>query len=115
MNKQIKLATSLTTMAVLGIAVISDANAKTDRFRHSTNKQIQTCVSEIGRHADYGDASRVVHRIVALKQRNLVELEIKVETSVHLKSDGDIARKYTASCVTGTMGDLVKFRIAADG
>jgi len=110
MNKHIKLATSLTSLIVLGFAVASDAHAGSKQLRHTTDKQIQTCVAEIGRHADYDDASRVVHWVVSLQQKNLVELTIKIETAVYGQAGEEIARGYTASCVTGTMGDLVKFR-----
>lgn len=40
-------------------------------------------------------------------------MEIRIETSVCLKSENDVAREYTASCVTGTMDKLVKFRVNA--
>ena len=112
MNNRIKSITSLTIIALLGLSVVSEADADTSRFRQLTDAQIQVCVAEIGRHADYGNASRVVHEIVALEQRNLEEMEISVETSVYLQSDGDLPREYRVSCVTGTRRDLVKFNIA---
>jgi hypothetical protein len=112
MSMQLKSISSLTILVLLGLSVVSEADAGTSRFRHLTDAQIQVCVAEIGRHADYADASRVVHEIVALEQRNLEEMEISVETSVYLQSDGDLPREYRVSCVTGTRRDLVKFHIA---
>jgi hypothetical protein len=108
-----KIAASLTLLVLLGLSVVSNANAVSDRKMRRTSEQIQTCVSEIGRHADYDNAVRVVHWVAAMEQRNLEGLEMKVETSVYLRSDGDVIREYRASCVTGTMGKIVKFRIEA--
>lgn len=115
MNAQIKSATSLITLALFGLAFLCDANAGSVRSKRHTSEQIQTCISEIGRNANYENASRVVHWIAALNQRNLVEMEIKIETSVSLKSDDVVAREYRTVCVTGTMGDLVDFRIDVVG
>jgi len=111
MNDRIKTISSVTFLALLGSAICSDAIAGSVPITRGTDKPIQTCVAEIGKHADYINASRVVHRISTLDQRNLIEMEMTVETSVYLSSDDDVAREYTASCVTGTMGDLLEFRI----
>jgi hypothetical protein len=103
--------TSLTALALFGMTVTSDVNAAFGRDKDSADKQIQACVAEVGRHANYGDASRVLHRISSLNQRNLVELKIRIETSVFSKSEEAVVREFTASCVTDPMGDVVKFRI----
>jgi len=112
MNKHIKLATSLASLIALCLAVINVAHAGTSQLRPATDKQIHSCVAEIGKHADYDDAARVVHWIVSLQQKNLAELTIKIETAVYGQAGEEIARGYTTSCVTGTMGDLVKFRFS---
>ena len=109
MNEVAKITISLTMLALFGFALPCNADAGSPRARHDTGEQIEACISEIGRHADYGDASRVVHWVARLNQKNLVETEIRIETSVYLNSEAPV-REYAASCVTGTMGDLVKFR-----
>lgn len=113
MNDRRKLTTSLATVALLGLAVASDANADSDQYQRGTGKQIEACVSEIARHADYDDASRVIHLVTALEQRNLVEMEVRVETSVYLADDAAQSRAYSISCVADTMGGLVEFRFNA--
>ena len=113
MSNQFKSISSLTILVLLGLSVLSDARADSARSMRITNEHIQACVSEIGRHADYDNAARVVHRVVGLDQRNFEEMEIKVETLVFLKSESDLAREYRVSCTTGTMGDLVRFRFAS--
>ena len=112
MNNHLRLLTSLTSLMVLSFSAISDAHAGASQLRNSTNKQIQSCVAEIGKHADFDDATRVVHWVIALEQKNLMELTIKIESAVYGQVGEEIIRGYTASCVTGTMGDLVKFRFS---
>ena len=113
MNDRIKASASLAILALLGLTVASDVNAAFGRDKDGADQQIQACVAEVSRHANYGDASRVLHRVSALNQRNLVELKIRIETSVFSKTDETIVREYATSCITDTMGDVVKFRIDA--
>lgn len=111
MNDRFKAISSVTLLFLLGLSVCPDATASSVPAKRGTSEQIQTCVAEIAKHANYDNASRVVHWVAALDQRSLVEMEIRVETSVYLNSGDGVAREYTASCVTGTMGNLVKFHI----
>ena len=113
MNDRIKASTSLAILALLGLTVASDVNAESGLDKDRADPQIQACVAEVSRHANYGDASRVVHRVFSLDQRNLVELVIRIETSVFSKIDETIVREYTTSCVTDTMADVVRFHINA--
>jgi hypothetical protein len=101
---------SLSMLTLLGLSLTCDANAAQTHGKARDNRQIQACVAEIGRHANYDEASRVVHHVTTLEQRNIVEMQIGIETTVHLKGD-DTAREYRASCVTDSMGKLVKFRL----
>ena len=111
MNNRIKTISSATLLFLLSLAAVPDASAGFVPATRGTSVPIQTCVAEMGKHLDYGDASRVVHWIAKFDQRNLVEMVITIETSVYLKGDDGATRAYTSSCVTGTMGDLVDFRI----
>ena len=115
MNTRINSTTSLVTLALLISTVVGDANAGSVRNERHTSKQIQACVSEIARHADYDNAYRVVHSVDAIKQRNLIETEIRIETSVYLRNGDRVAREYSVFCVIGTMGDLVKLRVEKVG
>lgn len=113
MNIQIKSTMSLVILGIFGLTFLCDAQASSERHKRRTDEQIEACIFEVGRHANYDNATRVVHRIAAFNQRNLVELEMKIETSVTLGIDDAVARTYRSSCVTGIMGDLVEFRIVA--
>jgi hypothetical protein len=111
MNLRTRTLTSLTTLAVFGLTVASVANAASSRDEHRADEQIQACVAEVGKHADYRNASRELRRVATLNQKNLIELEIRIETSVFSVTDDMLVREYAVSCVTDTMGDVVKFRI----
>ena len=100
-------------LALLGLTMTCDANADSNREQRRTIKQVRSCVAEIAKHANYDDASRAFHLVERLKQKNLVELEIRIETSVYV-SDGEPAtRKYKTSCLVAGLGILVDFRIDA--
>jgi len=113
MNDRIKTISAISMLLILGLAVAPNADAGTVSAQRGTSLPIRTCIAEIGKNVDYGNASRVVHTVTSLDQKNLVELEIRIETSVYLKSDDDIATEYTASCVTAALGDIVEFEIDA--
>ncbi len=116
MKARAKPVMSLGALALFGLAFTCTASADPGNHDHRTNDQIEACVAEIAAHADYSDASHVVHRVSRLKQRNYEELVIRVSTSVYGESDEVTLREYAASCVTATMGNLVKFRInSAEG
>jgi len=113
MNDRIKIFSSITMLVILGLAVVPDADAATVSAQRGTSLPIQTCIAEIGKNVDYGNASRVVHWVASLDQKNLVELEIRIQTSVYLTSDDDVASEYTASCVTGALGEILSFRFVS--
>jgi hypothetical protein len=50
MSNQIKTISSITIIVLLGLSVVSEADAGTSRFRQITDAQIPVCVAEIGRH-----------------------------------------------------------------
>jgi hypothetical protein len=110
MNDRIRIFSSITMLVILGFAVAPNADAGTVSAQRGTSLPIQTCIAEIGKKVDYGNALRVVHTVTSLDQKNLVELEIQIETSVYLKSDDDVATEYTASCMTGALGKVISIR-----
>ena len=105
MSLSIRKAIPLGALALFGLVLGHNA-AASDEYRK--NEQIRTCVSAIGERADYSDADRVVHTVTRLRQRNYAELEIRVDTSVYGPED---VREYAASCVTHTLGDIVRLRV----
>lgn len=105
MNTRSRQIISLGAVLLSALAFGQAASANDE---HRTDTQIRTCVAAIGDHADYTDAERVVHRITRLRQRNYAELEMRIDTAVY--GAGDV-REYAASCVTHTLGDIVRLRV----
>lgn len=114
MTNQGKTTLSLSTLVLLGLTMTCDAYADADnRNERRTMKQVRSCVSEIAKYANYDDASRALHLVERLKQKNLIELEIRIETSVYAADDEPATRKYKTSCLVAGLGKLVDFRIDA--
>jgi len=111
MNDRGKTIVSLPTLALLGITMTCDAYAGTNRSERRTIEQVRWCVSEISKHANYDDASRAIHWVDELSQKNLVELEIRIETTVYATDGELVSRKYRTFCVVAGLGNLVDFRI----
>ena len=113
MNDRGKTTLSLSTLALLSLTTTCDAYAGTNRSERRTIEQVGSCVSEIAKHADYDNASRAVHWVDKLTQKNLVELEIRIETTVYAESGELAARKYKTTCLIAGKHNLVDFRIDA--
>ena len=108
--KSLKSLLSLSLVLLLGTTLSCDAKAAQSREQARIRQQLEACLAEIGRHADYNDATKVVHWVASFRQKNLVELRIVVDTTVVLTAS-DLTRAYRASCVTDTMGEIVDFQI----
>ena len=112
MTHRVKSLSSLLVLAMLGLTLSGNARAETDMGERVTNLQIDACVSQINRHADYTEAHRVVHLVDRLSQRNLIELEVGISTSVYVGDDEAAARVYATRCTTDTLGGVVRFRVS---
>ena len=111
MTTRNKAVSTLAAMALFGSVFACDMAVASNNAEHRVDRQIQACVDEIREHADYASASRIVHSVSRLNQRNAVELEIKVETAVYATDANTAVRAYRVSCVTASLGDVVRFRI----
>ena len=110
MNFRLKPIVPLSLATLMGFAVTCGANAAQSHGKSQMNRQIQTCVSEIGRFSDYAPGSRVMHWVVSFDQLSLAEVRIGIETRVTSESSSS-NQNYKTSCVTDTMGKLIDFRI----
>ncbi len=110
MTYSLKSLLSLSLVILPGLLLSCDATAAQSRDQVRTSRQIQACLDEISRHADYDAAIKVVHWVASLEQRNRVELRIVVNTTVVLEAAAR-PREYRASCVTDTLGGIVDFRL----
>lgn len=73
--------------------------------------EIGMCVTEVGKRADYGDARRVVHRVIDVDQKNLAEQRISIDTLVYTAEGETVAREYASRCVTRGALKVVSFKI----
>lgn len=105
MNIRINALQILTVLALLATAAAAHAGNR------GTETPIRSCIAEVGKQANYDRASRVVHWITQLEQKNLVEMKIGIKTAVFASGSGAPVREYTSSCVTGSLGNIVKFRL----
>ncbi len=113
MTNQGKSALSLSLLALLGLTMTCDAYADSNRDQHRTMKYVRSCVAEIAKHANYDGASRAIHWVDRLNQKNLVELEIRIETTVYAADGEPATRKYETLCLVAGLGNLVDFRMDA--
>ncbi len=71
---------------------------------------IDMCVAEIRERADFSDAARVRHDIVATTRR-AVGFEIEIETTVYAPTRGAVLREYESVCVATGGRSPSRFRI----
>lgn len=91
--------------------LIAHANASMTRGERRLEKDILACVDEIGRQVDYGNASRVMHRVINYKQKSTIELSVKIESAIISRSDNLVVRRFEITCVTNSSHNIVDFRI----
>ncbi len=107
MNKQPQIltaATAITLLAFVGAATASDI----DQIRYVD--EINNCVAEIADHANYDDASRVLH-IVTTEKRSRLGYKFSIATAVFGDDDQEAIRKYASYCVARGENTVLKFTI----
>lgn len=72
---------------------------------------IEACIAAIRRHVDYSQAARVRHWVTSVRQKNLIETETEIETSMTASGEDTASHRYRVRCVTGVLIDVVEFRI----
>lgn len=101
-------------LALMALAVPTVSESATGRDARNKGKEIQICVAEIRKRADYGDATRVVHTVAA-EQKNIAEQQFRINTLVYSGSKETAVREYYSLCVTRGPIELVSFRIDGTG
>ena len=102
---------SLAAVALLGYSVTAGADETQDRDELRTQSEAESCVAEIAKRADYDGATHVVHTVTELKQKNLVEVELKIDTSIYQDEVSGVTRGYETSCVVAQLGKVVEVRM----
>lgn len=110
MTKQAKLAT-FAAIAILGLSTQGNA-ATVDEVKYE--REVRSCVAEIGNHVSYDDASRVRHDVVLVKPK-LLGYVMKIDTAIYTESADEAAREYATYCVVNGNHKPLKFEISNVG
>jgi hypothetical protein len=103
------------TAIVLAVSIISipalAAPVAANKYEQAAlDQEIRSCIDELGRHADYSDASQVRHEIVVTKRRSLGH-RLDIQTSVYSDDDAAI-RAYTTRCVAYRANKPLRFTVS---
>ena len=79
--------------------------------KDEAGKEIGLCVDRIGSRANYGNARRVVHRVVDISQKNIAEQQLRIDTTVFATDGTAVLRQYASTCVTHGPLKVISFRI----
>ncbi len=100
----------LTSAAAITLLIIGAPAAASDNIKLAYDSEVKTCVAEVGDHANYEGATRVLHNVV-VKKRTRIGYVFTIDTSVYTKSDDTAVREYVSNCVARGDDRLVRFRI----
>jgi hypothetical protein len=77
-------------------------------------RDVDACVAEISRQADYDEAARVRHEFTSATERS-VGYVFEINTKVYATGSGAVVREYESVCVATGGRKPSKFRIAEKG
>lgn len=94
----------------LGIAGMGSAMAAPLLTVPVAEGSIEACVAEIGRHANYADATSVRHD-VEVEPRRSIGHKLRIATTILDESGGEAIRAYSTVCTVTPEAVPSKFRI----
>ena len=100
----------LTAAATITLLIFGGPATASDNIKPAYASEVKTCIAEVGDHANYEGATRVLHNVVITK-RTRIGYALTIDTSVYTNSDDTAVRGYTSYCVARGDNRLVKFRI----
>ncbi len=98
------------TLAVLGLTFSGYARAA-DLADIGLEHEVNACVAEVRDHADFANAVRVRHDVVAIERR-IVGYTMNITTSVYGNADSEAIREYVTTCIVNGNNKPLKFTIA---
>ena len=99
----------LTAAATITLLIFGGPAAASDIDKLAYDS-VESCVAEVGDHANYDDATRVRHTVVKVKQTSIGYV-FRIGTLVFTDSDEIAVREYASYCVARGDDKPVKFRI----
>jgi hypothetical protein len=73
--------------------------------------EISSCVAAVADHANYNDATKVRHAVVAVKERT-VGYKLTIETALYNEESDAAIREYATSCVVNGSNAPAQFSIS---
>ena len=108
MNHSKKIGVSLLSAAAL-FASAAPATASQNDWSEIQN-EINSCVAAVADHANYGDAARVRHAVIDVKERT-VGYKLSIQTSIFTETGDAAIREYASSCVVNGSHAPMRFEI----
>ena len=96
-------------LAFTGLLTATTASAQ-GFYSVAPDYQIQQCVAEIGKHADYSGGARVEHDVLSERRRS-VGYKLTIGTTIYSDNGSDVIREYATTCVAAPSEKPVVFRI----
>jgi len=109
MNHRSKLL--ILAVAVATTPVFAAPLAGTAFEQAQIEMEIQSCLAEVGSHADYEGATRVLHEVTVSPRRSLGH-RLDIRTSIYAGNGEDVIRAYTTRCLAYRDNSPAKFRIS---
>ncbi len=88
----------LTVAAAISLLTIGGPVAASDNGNIAFESEVNSCIAEINDHANYNDATRVRHIVVAIKN-TFIGYVLTIDTDVFTKSDEIAIREYASYCI----------------
>lgn len=99
------------SLAVIGLFVFANTAGATDLADIGLEHEVNACVAEVRDHANFEDAIRVRHDVVAIERRT-VGYTMNITTSVYGEADNEAIRAYAATCIVNGNNKPMKFTIS---
>ena len=106
-----KLATTIIAAGLIGSGSLA---AQAAPVKSTYENEVQTCITQVGEHADYDQARRVRHTVVLVEETRF-RYKFTIQTAVFTDTGETAARSYDASCTVLANGTPLKFEIDAAG
>jgi hypothetical protein len=85
------------TASLIAVPAFSAPVVASKYEQAALDQEVQSCIAELGRRADYSDANQVRHEIVVTKRKTLGH-RLDIHTSVFSDNDEAI-RAYATRCI----------------
>ncbi len=92
------------------LIVLAGQASATQETWTGIDSEISSCVAAVADHANYSDATKVRHAVVAVKERT-VGYKLTIETSLYNDANDVAIREYATSCVVNGNNVPMKFTI----